>query len=257
MNNESIVKEYYDGWAEKVRLTRDKAGNIEYVITTDFINRHLTGDEKILELGCGAGIYSLAYASEGYDVTAIDISEKYLDILRESVTDEMTIQAINMNATNLDGLEDDSFDVSLVLGPLYHLFDEDEINMVTSEVKRVTKPGGIVYVAFLSKDYITVRNCFEVFDESERYFDTEYKFINSIEEVFYYFYVDEIEKLMNFHGIEKLHFLTTDGISRFVNQDINELTDKGYQRYLDYLKCNCERKELMGFSPHLLYVGRI
>lgn len=257
MNNESIVKEYYDEWAENVRLTRDKGRNIEYVLTTYFINRYLTGDEKILELGCGTGIYSLAYAREGYDVTAIDISDKNLNTLRECITDDMTIQALNMNATNLSGLEDNFFDVSLVLGPLYHLFDEDDINKVISEVKRVTKPGGIVYIAFLSKDYITVRNCSEVFDESDRYFDTEYKFINSIEEVFYYFYVDEIEQLMNFHDIEKLHFLTTDGISRFVNQDINQLTEKGYQRYLDYLRYNCERKELMGFSPHLLYVGKI
>jgi ubiquinone/menaquinone biosynthesis C-methylase UbiE len=58
------------------------------------------------------------------------------------------------------------------------------LNKVITEVKRVTKPGGLVYIAFLSKDYITVRNCFEVFDESDRYFDEKYKFINSIEEVF-------------------------------------------------------------------------
>lgn len=62
---------------------------------------------------------------------------------------------------------------------------------------------------------------------------------------------------MNSHCIEKLHFLTTDGISRFINSDINELTEKGYKRYLEYLRHNCERKELMGYRPHLLYVGRV
>jgi ubiquinone/menaquinone biosynthesis C-methylase UbiE len=61
MNNETIVKNYYDGWAEKVRLTRDKGRNIEYILTMDFINKYLPGNEKILELGCGAGIFSLAW----------------------------------------------------------------------------------------------------------------------------------------------------------------------------------------------------
>ncbi len=47
--------------------------------------------------------------------------------MRENIFNGMKIEALNMNATNLADLDDNYFDITLVLGPLYHLFDEDDI----------------------------------------------------------------------------------------------------------------------------------
>lgn len=256
LDNELIVSEYYDEWAEELRMTRDRGRNIEFLTTMNYIKRYLKAGDKILELGCGTGVYSLNLAKEGYDITAVDISQKNLDILKSKITDGMSIEVNKMNATDLSCIPDNFYNVTLALGPLYHLFDKEDIDKVITEAKRVTKKEGFIFIAFLTKDYITIRNCQEIFDVSVRHLNNKYKFVNSLEEIFYYFYIDEFEQLMKKHELSKLHLLTTDGISRFINAEINNLSDNGYDKYLHYIINNCERRELMGFSPHLLYITR-
>ena len=57
--NEIIVADYYDEWSEDNRLNRDKAHMIEYFSTMHYIDKYLKPGDKILEVGCGTGIYSL------------------------------------------------------------------------------------------------------------------------------------------------------------------------------------------------------
>ena len=45
-----------------------------------------------------------------------------------------------------------TFDVTLVLGPLYHLFKSDEEEKAISEAIRVTKPNGKILIAFILFD---------------------------------------------------------------------------------------------------------
>ena len=55
-------------------------------------------------------------------------------------------------------------------------------------------------------------------------------------------------------GLKKISLFTMDGITSFIRDDVNELSENAYNEYLNYLKSNCERKELLGFSPHLCYI---
>ena len=57
----------------------------------------------------------------------------------------MKINAIQGNAVDLNSLKDDIFDITLVLGPLYHLYDELDIDKAIKEAIRVTKSGGKIY----------------------------------------------------------------------------------------------------------------
>lgn len=257
--NETIVADYYDynnERSEDSRLNRDKAHMIEYISTMYYIDRYLKPGDKILEVGCGTGIYSLNIARKGFDVTAFDISNRNLDILRSRISEDMTITTANMNATNLFTVPDNTYDITLLLGPLYHLFSEQDINSAINEAKRVTKKDGLLYIAFLTKDYIMMRNCEDVFENSDRYLTSEYDFSNNLDEVFYYFSINKFEELMQKYSLCKLHILTTDGISQFIGDKINALSDKGYQNFINYHLGNCERPELLGFSPHILYIAK-
>lgn len=79
------------------------------------------------------------------------------------LTTSMKLEVIQGNAADLLGIADKSYDICLCLGPLYHLFDEKDIDKAINEMKRVTKQDGCIFMAFLSQDYIMMRAPEKVF----------------------------------------------------------------------------------------------
>lgn len=103
-----------------------------------------------MEIGAGTGAYSLALARKGYDVTAIELSEKNLEVLQQKSIGIKNIIAMQGDALDLSILENNSFDITLLFGPMYHLYEEKDHRQALNEAVRVTKSGGIIMVAFLS-----------------------------------------------------------------------------------------------------------
>lgn len=105
-----------------------------------------------MEVGAGTEAYSIYYANKGYRVDAIKFVERNLDILKSKITDNMNMVAEQGDAVDLSRFEDNTFDVTLVLGPLYHLHKYDEINQAIKEAIRVTKRNGIIAFAYITTD---------------------------------------------------------------------------------------------------------
>jgi ubiquinone/menaquinone biosynthesis C-methylase UbiE len=254
--DEKIVSRFYDEYCEDIRMTRDQAHRIEFYSTMKYIERYLKPGSKVIEIGCGTGVYSLYIASQGYETMAIDISERNLDILKSKITKEMLIQVAKMNAKNLSTIEDKMYDVTLLLGPLYHLLSEQDIEAAINEAKRITKVGGYIFISFLSRDYILMRNCEGIFNNVD---GDLYEIITNYNEpngVFMYRTIPEVEELMNKYRLDKLHLVSTDGVAQFIGDQINNLTEEGYKHFLNYHMDNCERYELLGYSPHILYISK-
>ncbi len=124
---DDVINNYYqDAYQEDSRLTKDKMHRIEFITTTHYIDRYLKKGDRILEVGAGTGAYSLYYANKGYQVDAVELVQTNLNVLKSKINDNMNIKAIQGNALDLSMYEDDTFDVTLVLGPLYHLFKDVE-----------------------------------------------------------------------------------------------------------------------------------
>ena len=79
-----IVSSHYNSCDEDGRLDRSRHGQMEYFTTMHYIHRFLTPGAKVLELGAGTGRYSVALAKEGMDVTAVELVESNLAVLREN-----------------------------------------------------------------------------------------------------------------------------------------------------------------------------
>lgn len=141
------VADFYNQYDEDARLTR-KNGQVEYLTTNKYIHEYLKPGNKIIELGAGTGAYSIPLAKEGYDVTAIELVEHNLDILKTKITDGMNIKAYQGNALDLSRFADESFDITLVLGPMYHLFTKEDKVKCLLEAKRITKKDGYIFVAY-------------------------------------------------------------------------------------------------------------
>ena len=124
------LEEYYNKFNEEKRLN-SRHGNVEFVTSMHYIHEALGElektrervDIKILDIGAGTGRYSVPLANEGYDVSAVELVKHNLGRLKQKGS---SVKAYQGNALKLKRFEDESFDVTLLFGPMYHLHSEED-----------------------------------------------------------------------------------------------------------------------------------
>ena len=57
---------------------------IEYITTMKYIDKYLKPGAKILEVGAGTGAYSIELAKKCYDVTAIELVPRNIEIMKQN-----------------------------------------------------------------------------------------------------------------------------------------------------------------------------
>lgn len=253
-----LTQFYTDSCNEETRLS-SRHGSVEFLTTIRYIEKYLSSNDKILEVGAGTGRYSLYYANKGYHVTAIEYIENNLNVLQEKITSKMKIVAEQGDAVDLSRFSDDTFDVTLILGPLYHLYDRKDQEKAISEAVRVTKRNGVIAVAYLASDSVMIDWALRghhLIDGYKTEFDENYKMINYPGGIFAAFYISEFKEMMKKFPITMLHNVATDGMTRHMREEIDDLSDEEFDMWLKYHFSTCEREELQGYSSHLLYIGK-
>lgn len=129
---ESILNDFYTNSCDEDNRLTSKHGSVEFITSTMYIDRFLKKNSRILEVGAGTGRYSLYYASKGYKVNAIEYVKHNVEILKSKITVDMDIVAEQGDALDLSRFKDNTFDVTLVLGPLYHLYTREDQNKAIS-----------------------------------------------------------------------------------------------------------------------------
>lgn len=243
---------------EDIRLIKDKHSLVEFITTTKYIEKYLKEGNRILEVGAGTGRYSLYYAEKGFKVDAIEYVQHNVDVLKSKIKKGMNINAQQGDAVDLSRFAENTFDITLVLGPLYHLYNEKDQIQAIKEAIRVTKQGGIVAIAYLTSDSIMIDWALDghLIDGQGKDFDDKFKMINYEEGVFSAFYVKEFKDIMSKFNVEYLNNIATDGISVHVKDKIDKLTDEEFQVWIKYHLSTCEREDLQGYSNHMLYICR-
>ena len=252
-----ILKEYYSTGDEDKRLQKDKAHQVEFLTTIRYIDKNLKPNDKILEIGAGTGAYSIYYAKKKYQVIALELVPENIKILKSKITENMNIDVKEGTALDLSSYEDNSFDMTLVLGPLYHLYTESDKKKAIEEATRVTKPGGYLYIAYLTNDSIMLSYALKqhhLLDQD--LFDENYKFYDKPEELFTSFHIEDFNKIMEEYPIDYITTVATDGLSPALRDYVNDLNDEEFEVWMDYHYKSCERKDLIGYSSHVLYIGR-
>lgn len=151
METVNALRKFYENYDEENRL-RSRYGMVEFLTTVHYIEKYLRSGMKILEIGAATGRYSHHFALQGYSVDAVELVEHNIAIFRENTIPGETVSIIQGNATNLSAFQDNTYDITLLLGPMYHLFTEDDKLKALSEAIRVTKPGGVIFVAYCGND---------------------------------------------------------------------------------------------------------
>lgn len=253
----SINNYYQDKSVEDGRLFRDNKHKTEFILTVDYIDKYIKKGMKILELGAGTGAYSLYYAKQGYEIHALEYVKNNLDILKSKIEEDMKITPVLGDARDLSMYSDNLFDMTLCLGPMYHL-DRKGREKCLEESIRVTKPNGLIYLAYISNNFTFVKgikkfdNCIEKYKEE---IGKDFRLTDSLN-VFTFMYPEEIEELIKKFNLEKVHHLTTDGISSLIIERINSMPKKEFEIWIEYLRTTAERKDQLGYGEHLLFIAK-
>ncbi|MCR5330821.1 MAG: class I SAM-dependent methyltransferase [Lachnospiraceae bacterium] len=256
---EEIVSEFYGKYDEDTRLERSRRGQLEYFTTMEYIHRYAGRDSKILEIGAGTGRYSVALAKEGMDVTAVELTEGNLAVLRRNSEGIDNIRSFQGDAIHLERFADNTFDVTLVFGPMYHLYETGDVNRAIDEAVRVTKPGGVMIFAFISVYAIMYANYLSgnwAAGEEEN-FTKDYKTKHFKEQLFTGYDVVEFEDLFKDKKTEWITTAGTDGILEPIqeNEDFS-FTDEDFEAFKKWYLACAEKRELLGYTNHLIYLCR-
>ena len=112
--------DFYNSYDEDSRLVL-KHGSVEFLTTMRYIDKYIKPGDRVLEIGAGTGRYSHALARQGYAVEAVELVEHNIEIFRQTMQPGENITITQGNAMDLSNYPDKEYDITLLLGPLYHL----------------------------------------------------------------------------------------------------------------------------------------
>ena len=212
---------------------------------------------RIIDIGAGTGRYSVALAAEGYDVTAVELVKYNLGILRQKGAN---VKAYQGNALKLKRFADDSFDLTLLFGPMYHLHSDADQIRALSEAKRVTRPGGIIMVAYVMNDYSVIKYGFMENHIAERVkndaLTDDFQIRHDENELYDYVRLEQIDALNQAVGLKRELIIAPDGPADYIRPVLNAMDEETFELFLQYQLKNCERPELLGASSHTVDILR-
>lgn len=267
------VMNYYNSFGEREwsRLDREP---LEFMVNWHYMNKYLPPTGHILDNGAGPGKYAMRLAQQGYRMTLADLTPKLVDIAREKSCEfgvETLFNGFHVaDARDLSEFANDSFDASLMLGPMYHLQDERDRRMAIRELHRVTKKGSYVFVAFRSRtnhalmsllspkhwrpnDHMEAIQAFMhdgIFNHSD-----EGRYTGA-----YFYNVEDIKPFMESNGFESIQLIGSTNIGSLLNEEQwsywKQRGQEEYDQLIDFLIQSAQDPSLLGISSHLLYIGR-
>ncbi len=252
----SNIEKHYNKHPEDKRLLR-RHGIVEFETTMHHLRRFLHPNDLILDVGAGTGRYTSALMAEGYKVKAVELVKRNIEVF---IKREPTADVVQGDARNMSFIPTASADVTLLLGPLYHLIGDEEKMKALNEAKRVTKPGGVIFVAYLMNEYSILSYCFDedrITDLLSRGMVDE-KFHVQVEEGELYDYVrlEDVNRLNEKAGMERITIFSPDGAADYMRTRLNRMSDETFARFIDYQKIISERQDLIGAGSHIVDVLR-
>lgn len=254
------IEEYYNKFNEDKRL-KTRHGRVEFVTTMKYIRTCIDelnkapGEVKILDVGAGTGGYSIPLSEEGYDVTAVELVRHNLGILKMNGP---KVTAYQGNAMKLKRFADDYFDITLLLGPMYHLHPMEDKRKALSEALRVTKPGGHVIVAYIMNEYSVITYAFKeqnILRAIEEGMLTEdYHTTDKANPLYSFVRIEDIEKVCEGMPIKSAKLVSADGAANYIRQYLNKLSEEEFEAFIQYHLATCERADLMGAAGHTIHI---
>ena len=252
MNEENLVK-YYNKFNEDKRL-KTRHGQVEFLTAMRYIEKYLKkiSNPKILDIGAGCGAYSIPLSKHA-DVTAVELVKHNLKVIEKNDLSK-NIKLIHGNAINLSKLSDNTFDIVLLFGPMYHLISMDEKIKALNEAKRVVKENGLIFISYCMNEYAVITHGFKdgfILSELNK-IDKHFKILSNEDDLYSYVRLEDINYLKKKLNLKRVKIVSQDGPTEYLKKEINNMDEETFDIFLNYHFSICERKELLGSSRHIL-----
>lgn len=251
------VVRHYEEDAEHLRLTSTGPGRLELARTQRLLLRHLPpAPARVLDVGGAAGIYSAWLRSLGHDAEVIDLTPLHVQRCAAA-----GIPAEVGDARHLQR-DDESYDVVLVMGPLYHLPSVADRALVWSEAFRVLRPGGLVAAATIGRFAGLLDGLSRRWEPLQRYLPMVLEELRTGEhrnpegeDLFttaYFHRVEELEPEARAAGFVEVAVTAIEGPAWFM-PTVHTHDIERFAELLDHLETE---PTLLGASSHLLTTAR-
>lgn len=254
----SDLIEYYNKFNEDKRLN-SRHGQVEFHTSMKYIHEEIEriyadrpkDQIHIIDIGAGTGGYSIPLAEEGFDVTAVELVRHNLGRLKQK-SDK--VKAYEGNALRLKRFADESFDVAIVFGPMYHLHLKEEKLQALLEAKRLVKKGGLIFVAYIMNEYSVLTYAFKekhILEAVEKgMLDESYRCCEHANELYSFMRLEDIDSLNEEAQLVRHKIIAADGAANYMRPFLNALSEEEFSYFIQYHIATCERKDLLGASAH-------
>ncbi|MHC4591849.1 MAG: class I SAM-dependent methyltransferase [Planctomycetota bacterium] len=258
------AEHYYDDRAE-AEWERLSGSRMEFAVTMRVLADYLPpAPAEVLDIGGGPGRYAIELSRQGYRVTLADVSAQCLELAREKAreADVPLSDYVHASADDMGQLADGSFDAVLMMGPLYHLLEEQQRRQAVAEAFRTLEPGGVVFAAFITRfgvvRYSAKQNPEWLLQYGEELLASGLPADSHEEGNFpgYFAHPDEICPLMEQGGFETLDLVGCEGAISRLEELTSELAGEAWETWVDINYRLGHEPTLHGAADHLLYVGR-
>ena len=244
--NEKELIEYYNKHNEDKRL-KTKHANIEFITAMKYIHEYIKEGYSILDVGAGTGAYSIPLRDEGYDVTAVELVKQNLKYMEKA-----NINFYQGSAVNLSKFKDNSFDIVLLFGPMYHLLSMDEKIKALEEAKRVSKK--YIFISYCMNEFALIYHGFMegYIKEDIKNIDDNFKILKDNDNLYSYVRLEDINYLKDKCNLKRVKIINQDGPTEYIKKNVNNMDDETYDLFIKYHLSTCERPELLGAGRHIL-----
>ncbi len=254
------VGRYYDDVIFDAELDRlNDLFPIEFAMTARYLNRYVPAGAMVAEIGGGGGQYSELLAGRGCRLHLIDVSKKLLESAHARLPDA---RAHHASATDLP-LEDTSFDVVLMLGPLYHLTRVEDRRRAVAEAARVLRPGGRLFAAGINR-LAYLRDAFRMWPETvieRREFHVRYLVdgvLNpGVAPPIGYAHLTTREEFATLFrpAFREIKLVAVESFAAPHQAQFKSLPKDAAEAWLDLIEQTADMPEAFGIADHYLYIG--
>jgi ubiquinone/menaquinone biosynthesis C-methylase UbiE len=168
----TIAAAYDTGVEEEYsRLAGTPSGEAEFRLITELLAVYIPDGSTVIDIGAGPGRYSEYLLQRNCKVGVVDLSAKSLKAFSDRMEKSFCRKNILFNkvscATQLSWIDANTADAILLMGPMYHLVNEEHRNAALTHCHRILKPGGLLFSIFLIPNVRANNDSEDIYQDKE------------------------------------------------------------------------------------------